>query len=507
MKYFNWSLNLALLATLGLAQAMTAPKAMASLFQQTELNQEDVIAIASPIGSTRHQLLILEQLGAQRDCWSAQGNQVTPLLLDFDFTGICGRATDSNGYSLRVDNEDLGMRYTLRLEANNGTLRLLASSDRDRRAPAIEVGRATQRAGEFTPITLNPGWRITKRSYNGQALGHYYLSNDQSLAELQPEPETRPALAVRPATPPSATPVTSGSLSSLPTIPVTGTPGSTPPFVTPGTPSLPSRAGYNYRVTVPAATVRVQNQIRELVPDAFRTLINGQMVMQVGLFGDRQAAVDIQNQLRRSNFIASIQEVSESAVPRPTAPTRPANPINRRVIVLDPGHGGRDPGAVGRNNLYEKTVVNDITRKVADLLEAQGMQVVLTRQGDSTLDLEPRVQVAERNDADLFVSIHANAISMSRPEVNGAETYFYRSSAGRQLASHIQRNLVATGMRDRGVREARFYVIRRTSMPAALVEVGFVTGAQDAPRLASASFRTELAEAIAGGILSYVRAN
>jgi N-acetylmuramoyl-L-alanine amidase len=162
---------------------------------------------------------------------------------------------------------------------------------------------------------------------------------------------------------------------------------------------------------------------------------------------------------------------------------------------------------VGRDNLYEKTVVNDITRKVADILEANGMHVVMTREGDTTLDLEPRVQIAERNNADLFVSIHANAISLSRPEVNGAETYYYSSAAGRQLASHIQRNLVSTGMADRGVREARFYVIRHTSMPSALVEVGFVTGAQDAPRLASASFRSDLAEAIANGILSYVRAN
>ncbi|NEQ99656.1 MAG: DUF3747 domain-containing protein [Cyanothece sp. SIO2G6] len=506
MKYFNWSLNLALLATLGLAQVMTAPKAVASLFQQTELNQEDVIAIASPIGTTRHQLLILEQIGSQRECWAEQGDSVTPLLVDFDFTGICGRATDSNGYSIRVGNEDLGLQYTLRLAAENGTLRLLASSDKDRTAPPIEVGRATQRAGEFVSITLNPGWRITKRSYNGQELGHYYLSNDQSLTALQPEPEEpRNVLSVRPA--PSSTPIplTPGSSVTLPTIPVSGTPSP----VRPSTPSVPSRAGYNYRVTVPATTVRVQNQIRELVPDAFRTLLNGQMVMQVGLFSNRQTAVNLQNQLRRDNFVASIQEVPESATPRPstTANTRPSTPVSRRVIVLDPGHGGRDPGAVGRNNLYEKTVVNDITRKVADLLESQGMQVVLTRNQDSTLDLEPRVQIAERNNADLFVSIHANAISLSRPEVNGAETYFYSSASGRQLAGYIQRNLVATGMRDRGVREARFYVIRRTSMPSALVEVGFVTGAQDAPRLANASFRTELAEAIADGILNYVRAN
>jgi N-acetylmuramoyl-L-alanine amidase len=140
-------------------------------------------------------------------------------------------------------------------------------------------------------------------------------------------------------------------------------------------------------------------------------------------------------------------------------------------------------------------------------LEAQGVTVVMTRSQDITLDLQPRVDIAERANGDLFVSIHANAISMSRPDVNGIESY-YATESGRRLAATIHASmLAATGMNDRGVKEARFYVIRRTSMPATLLEIGFVTGAQDAPRLADPVWREMMANAIARGILQYIQEN
>jgi N-acetylmuramoyl-L-alanine amidase len=174
------------------------------------------------------------------------------------------------------------------------------------------------------------------------------------------------------------------------------------------------------------------------------------------------------------------------------------------VVVIDPGHGGRDPGAVGINGLQEKQVIFPISLRVAELLEEQGVTVVLTRRNDSTLDLQTRVDIAERARGTLFVSIHANAISMSRPDVNGVETY-YASGTGRRLAAAIQASmLAATGMNDRGVKQARFFVLRRTSMPAALVEVGFVTGAADAPLLADSAWRETAANAIARGILQYI---
>lgn len=189
--------------------------------------------------------------------------------------------------------------------------------------------------------------------------------------------------------------------------------------------------------------------------------------------------------------------------PNPVQP-RPRTPNGRLVVVIDPGHGGPDPGAVGIGNIYEKNVVLDVSRQVAALLEQQGIQAVLTRPDDRDLDLEPRVAIAERANATVFVSIHANAISMSRPDINGVETYYYSSGLG--LAQSIHNSILqTTGARDRRVRKARFYVIRKTSMPSVLVETGFVTGAEDAPKLATASYRQQLAQAIARGIIQYLR--
>ncbi|MEL6158082.1 MAG: N-acetylmuramoyl-L-alanine amidase [Cyanobacteria bacterium J06554_11] len=187
------------------------------------------------------------------------------------------------------------------------------------------------------------------------------------------------------------------------------------------------------------------------------------------------------------------------------APELPTLPNGRFTVVLDPGHGGRDPGAVGINGLQEKQVVNDITPQVAEILRAQGVNVVLTRDRDLEIDLAPRVQIAERVNATIFVSIHANAISMSRPDVNGLET-FYASDAGQRLANTVHSTVLSEmGMRDRRVRSARFYVIRRTSMPAILIETGFVTGAEDAPNLANPAWRERMATAIARGILLHLQ--
>jgi N-acetylmuramoyl-L-alanine amidase len=182
----------------------------------------------------------------------------------------------------------------------------------------------------------------------------------------------------------------------------------------------------------------------------------------------------------------------------------PTLPNGQFTVVIDPGHGGRDPGAVGIDGLQEKQVVNDIAPQVAAILREQGVTVVMTRDRDIEVDLEPRVQTAERANASVFVSIHANAISMSRPDVNGLET-FYSSDAGHRLANTVHSTVLrAMGMRDRRVRSARFYVIRQTSMPAILIETGFVTGAEDAPNLADPAWRERMARAIAQGILIHL---
>lgn len=228
------------------------------------------------------------------------------------------------------------------------------------------------------------------------------------------------------------------------------------------------------------------------------------------------------NQPTQQTLSLQLQRSQVAVVPtnRPTrslpvpAPIRPSSPVinlpqvpnGQIIVVVDPGHGGPDPGAVGVGGLREKDIVLDISTQVANLLAKQGVQAVLTRKDDIDLDLEPRVQMAEQLRATLFVSIHANSIDMSRPDISGLETYYYDS--GGDLARMIHNSVLeGTGIPDRGVRTARFYVLRKTSMPSVLVEVGFVTGRDDAARLSNSSYRSQMAAAIVRGILQYIQRN
>lgn len=271
---------------------------------------------------------------------------------------------------------------------------------------------------------------------------------------------------------------------------------------------------FQYRLVVSGSSDTLLQQVRQVVPDAFRNTIGGNRVIQAGLFVERDEAEAVQRQLERRNLNARILDINEGVVAVPVPPmvrapasssgSLPRIPSGRVVVVVDPGHGGRDPGAIGIGGIQEADIVLDIARQVAAKLDQQGVAAVLTREDDRDVDLAPRVSLAERVNADLFVSIHANAISMDRPDVNGLETYYYLD--GQRLAQTIHDQILSTiDMNDRGVRQARFYVLTRTSMPAVLVEVGFVTGRQDAARLSSPAFREQLADAIAQGILQYIQ--
>ena len=231
-----------------------------------------------------------------------------------------------------------------------------------------------------------------------------------------------------------------------------------------------------------------------------------------------RSGVQVGRVTRPSPQLLSLQLRSASAQPPLTRDSNP-QPLprrtfgsgdlpqtsNRRVVVaIDAGHGGRDPGAVGIGGIQEKEIVLDISFQVARLLEQQGVQAVMTRTDDSEIDLEPRVSLASRVNASLFVSIHANAINMSRPDISGIETYYFDSGEG--LARVIHASILdGTGATDRRVRQARFYVLRKSSMPSVLLEVGFVTGAEDAARLSDPAYRSQMAASIARGILVYLQ--
>ncbi len=173
----------------------------------------------------------------------------------------------------------------------------------------------------------------------------------------------------------------------------------------------------------------------------------------------------------------------------------------RGVIYVDAGHGGHDPGAVA-NGIQEKDVVLPISLDLGRALQNMGYSVYYTRTNDVEIDLEPRVALAERINADVFVSIHANSLAAGNSDISGVETYHSRNSpVGRELASYVHSQIIAaTGASDRSVRGAGFYVIAKTSMPAILVETGFVTNPTEAANLDNPNYQKRMAEAIARGI-------
>ncbi len=179
---------------------------------------------------------------------------------------------------------------------------------------------------------------------------------------------------------------------------------------------------------------------------------------------------------------------------------------DRPRVIIDPGHGGDDPGTIGIGGVQEKDIILPISLDVAEILRKQDIEVILTRDTDNYISLEGRTDMANDVNADLFVSIHANAINLSRPDVNGLETYYYQS--GRRLAEIIHWSILnGVEIDNRDIRRARFYVLRHSTMPAVLVEVGFLTGAVDSSRLKDPNYRRLMAEAIARGIVEYIKQN
>lgn len=209
---------------------------------------------------------------------------------------------------------------------------------------------------------------------------------------------------------------------------------------------------------------------------------------------------------------------SPQTIPVPPAPRSPNPPTNRTpstsvprrqqgkvLVIIDPGHGGKDPGAIGLRGLREKDVILPVSQEVSRILEGQGVQVIMTRKSDYFVSLKGRTDMANRVGADLFVSIHANAIGKGRTDVNGFEIFYF---GNRGLSDAIHRSVMRSiNIRDRGVKRARFYVLRNSRMPATLVEMGFLTGNEDSAKLSNPSFRSQMAQAIARGILEYIQRN
>lgn len=180
--------------------------------------------------------------------------------------------------------------------------------------------------------------------------------------------------------------------------------------------------------------------------------------------------------------------------------------ISGKTVVIDPGHGGKDPGATGCSGAYEKTTTLMIAQLLEERLMDAGYQVIMTRDKDEYIGLEERVQIANDEMADLFISIHHNSMD-NNPVPNGIGTYYYRNYISEETltaATAIQQGLIQeTGLFNRKTIPSGLYVVRHTLMPAVLVELGFMSNSEEEQLILSPEFHEQSAEGIYQGIEKY----
>ena len=200
---------------------------------------------------------------------------------------------------------------------------------------------------------------------------------------------------------------------------------------------------------------------------------------------------------------------------RPRSQSSAAPGIDGKRIVLDPGHGGSDTGAIGPTGVTEKSIALRIAKRLKVLLEAEGAEVILTRTEDTEVspkkaqatdveELQARCDIANQNAADIFLSIHLDAFS--GPEAHGTTGYYYEmgSADSRRLADCIKRGVLRRlGTFDRGTKPCAFYVCRHTDMPATLLETAFVSNPREEQMMNSEEGVENAAQGIAAGIAEY----
>ncbi|WP_172196286.1 N-acetylmuramoyl-L-alanine amidase family protein [Saccharibacillus qingshengii] len=233
--------------------------------------------------------------------------------------------------------------------------------------------------------------------------------------------------------------------------------------------------------------------------------VNAENVSQIRYFVPKSSpnSVQVVIDLKSANTYKLSTEGTSLfvALDKAAAPTTNVGGNGKKVIVIDAGHGDHDPGAVG-NSLREKDANLGIALKVEAILKKNPkVDLVMTRSDDTFLELKERVRVAQNVNADVFISIHNNSGSSA---ASGTETYYQRANS-KTLATTLHKYILeATGFKDRKVQYGNFHVIRETTMPAALLEIGFVSNAAEAAQLKTDAFQQRVAEAIAKGLLEYL---
>lgn len=226
----------------------------------------------------------------------------------------------------------------------------------------------------------------------------------------------------------------------------------------------------------------------------------------------KQQAKDAAKKNSKNSKQTTTKNTSTTQPAATVASFRTNGGLKDKIIVLDPGHGGSDPGAIGADGTKEKDITLPIAKLLQRELEDKGAKVYMTRTTDVDVygpnatdaqELQARVDVAEKRKADLFVSLHIN--SSVNKSVGGFSSYYYpKTTYDLQIAQSIQKELAANfGVDDLGVRQANFYVIKRISMPATLLEMCFISNSKELELMKGNWFKKKTAKMICNGIEKY----
>ncbi|QNJ04317.1 uncharacterized conserved secreted protein (DUF3747) [Synechococcus sp. PROS-U-1] len=181
------------------ATSVPAALAQGSLFTAVPVELSNFVLVSAPIGQgERSQLNIYEQRTTKRPCFAVGTGSpamVDPLLSKFDFTGVCNRYIDGNGYSLRIGGDDLGTRYRLSVVNTGRDIELLATPTRNPSQPTLLVARAGGAASGFVQLKLEPGWTLKRRAYGKKSLGHLYVYRDSAPSVTAPAVSSSPSSA------------------------------------------------------------------------------------------------------------------------------------------------------------------------------------------------------------------------------------------------------------------------------------------------------------------------
>ncbi|RLL42789.1 N-acetylmuramoyl-L-alanine amidase [Oceanobacillus piezotolerans] len=203
---------------------------------------------------------------------------------------------------------------------------------------------------------------------------------------------------------------------------------------------------------------------------------------------------DIATSEKKPSNDSSLTSLSDTSVNRNGA-------LSGYTIVVDPGHGGNDSGAIGIGGVYEKNIVTSTANRVVQSLQNAGANVILTRYGDYYVSLEERVRISNSNYTDAFISIHYNAFPYY--SVQGINTYYY-GSAGRLLAQNVHASVNSSvPLNNRGIQQADYHVIQNTYAPAILMELGFITNPYDLSIVQTTGYQQNVANAITTGLINF----